>query len=212
MEVKGAENAGKINFMPFALKWQAISESIKDMDFKTLKVMTEQAIYKAFKIPLSFATEEASTMNNKEIARLDLYDNAIIPLARRFYGFMGEKLLPRYPDGENLELKIDEGAIPVLARRKIVETKEKKELGAVSSNEIRAEIGKEGIGAEGDIIYQPSNLVQIGTDEFTADNRKKPAKKKESDIAYEKAYFRKMLMDQGYEKDYINKCLEEQYE
>lgn len=211
-EVKGAENAGKINFMPFAIKWQAISESIKDMDFETLKTMTEQAIYKAFKIPLSFATEESSTMNNKEIARLDLYDNAIIPLTKRVYNFLDEKLLPRYPNSENLKLIVDESAIPVLARRKIVETKEKKELGALSINEIRAEIGREGIGAEGDIIYQPTNLVPIGTDEFVDDNRKKPAKRKNEDIAYEKALFRKVLIDQGYGKDYIDKCLKEHCE
>jgi len=238
LKMKGSQNAGRISFLPFNLKWQAVSESIKDMDFEGLRATTEQAIYKAFKIPLSYATEEASTMNNKEIARLDLYDNAIIPLGNRIWKFIGEKLLPRYPNGENLELIIDKSKISVFLNKTVKETKDKKDLGALSINELRAEIGKESIGAEGDIIYQPGNLVPVGVDQFTDDNRDKPSKEKDiADlltekhgsklssklsivlneeiknhyILKEKAYFRKMLIDQGYEKDYIDKCLREHY-
>ncbi len=211
-EIKGAQNAGKINFLPFNLKWQAISESVKDMDFDKLKNATEQAVYKAFKIPLTFASNEAGTFNNKESDKLSLYDDAVMPLVKRMYSFLGKKLLPRYPDSENLELCVDENEISVLARRKVDVANEKKKLGALSINELRTEIGKEAIGTEGNIIYQPSNLLPIGTDQFTSDNRETPAKKKERDIPYEKAYFRDMLIKQGYDKDYINKCLKGQYE
>jgi len=210
-EIKGAQNAGKINFLPFNLKWQSISESVKDMDFGTLKNMTEQAVYKAFKIPLTLASNEAGTFNNKETDKLSLFDDAIMPLVRTTYSFMGNKLLPRYPNSENLELCVDESEISVLARRKIDEANEKKKLGALSVNELRTEIGKEAIGVEGDIIYQPSNLLPLGTDQFTSDNRETPAKKKEQEIALEKAYFRKMLMEQGHNRDYIDKCLKEHY-
>ncbi len=213
-EIKGAQNAGKINFLPFNLKWQAISESVKDMDFDKLKNATEQAVYKAFKIPLTFASNEAGTFNNKETDKLSLYDDGIMPLLRRMYSFLGVKLLPRYPDSENLELCIDENEISVLARRKVDVANEKKKLGALSINELRTEIGKEAIGTEGDIIYQPSNLIPAGTDQFTSDNRETPAKKKEREIGLilqEKAYFRKMLMEQGHNKDYIDKCIKEHY-
>lgn len=210
-EIKGSENAGKINFLPFNLKWQAISESIKDMDFKTLKTMTEEAVYKAFSIPLTFASNDAGTFNNKASDKLTLFDDAVIPLTKRIYSFVGTKLLPRYPNSDNLELKVDQSEIPVLARRQIAVTKEKAELGALSTNEIRTEIGKETIGKEGDIIYQPANLVPLGTDKLTSDNRDKPARRKADDLLKEKAYFRKMLCEQGYGKEYIDKCLKEQY-
>ena len=78
-------------------------------------------------------------------------------------------------------------------------------------NELRRDIGEESIGAEGDIIYQPTNLIPIGTDQFTSDNRETPAKKKEQEIALEKACFRDVLVKQGYDKEYIDKCLKEHY-
>lgn len=215
LEIKGAQNAGKIMFLPFNLKWQAISESIKDMDFETLKTLTEKAVYKAFGIPLTFVTDEASTMNNKQVAREDLYDYTIIPLVKRCYSLIGEKLLPRYDNGENLKLIIDENQIPVLANRKVRLTKEKKELGALSINEIRSEIGKEGIGAEGDVIYQPSNLVPIGTDQFTQDNLDKPTK---SRSGKDMAEFIRVMQEQKdlkggrlYSIAYINQCVKEYY-
>ncbi len=218
-EIKGAQNAGKINFLPFNLKWQAISESVKDMDFDKLKNATEQAVYKAFKIPLTFASNEASTFNNKQVDTLSLYDDAIMPLGNTQYSFIGNKLLPRYPNSENLELRIDESEISVLAERKLDVTLKKKQLNVSAANEIRRDVGEESYGAAGDIIYQPANLVPVGTDQFTSDNRETPAKKKELDKEREielrlkeRVFFRKMLMEQGYNKDYIDKCLKEHYD
>lgn len=215
-EIKGAQNAGKINFLPFNLKWQAISESVKDMDFDKLKNATEQAVYKAFKIPLTFASNEAGTFNNKETDKLSLYDDAIMPLARRMYNFIGNKLIPRYPNSENLELCIDESEISVLAERKLNIALKKVKLNVFSDNEIRRDVGEESYGPEGNLIYKPTNLVPVGTDQFTSDNRETPAKKKERDIAYEKAcekaYFRDMLIKQGHSKEHIDKVIKEHYE
>ena len=86
------------------------------------------------------------------------------------------------------------------------------DTGALTIDEIRTLMGKEALDSGGDIVYQPMNLVPVGTDGFTDDNRQKPARSKADDIAMQKAYFRKMLMDQGYDKEYIDKCLKEQYE
>ncbi len=216
LEIKGAQNAGKIMFLPFNLKWQAISESIKDMDFETLKTLTEKAVYKAFGIPLTFVTNEASTMNNKQVAREDLFDYTIIPLVKRCYSLIGEKLLSRYDNGENLKLVVDENQIPVLANRKVRLTKDKKELDVLTKNEIRGEIGREGIGAGGDIVYQEANTVPVGTDQFTEDNLDKPSK---SRLAQDKAEFIKIMQEQKdlkgnrlYTVAYINQCTKEYYD
>ncbi len=207
--LKGSSNAGRINFMPFKINWQPMSESIKDMDFKNLKVMTEQSIYKAFNVPLSFATEESSTMNNKNIARLDLYDDAVLPLVKLTNQFLTEKILKtRYKDGADLTLTYDEFTIEPLRERKLQDAERKNKLNKFSANEIRRDLGEEAfIG--GDTIYQPMNLVPIGQDQFTADNRETPSKSQSLQDAnnFEKEYYIKQMLKKGYKLEDIERNL-----
>jgi len=74
---------------------------------------------------------------------------------------------------------------------------------------------QKGIGAEGDIIYQPSNLVPIGTDQFTQDNIDKPTK---SRSGKDMAEFIRVMQEQKdlkggrlYSIAYINQCVKEYY-
>ena len=43
-------------------------------------------------------------------------------------------------------------------------------------NEIRTKLGYESLPIGGDTIYQPLNLVPVGQDGFTSDNRESPSK------------------------------------
>jgi HK97 family phage portal protein len=201
-EIKGAQNAGKIAMLPFKLKWQSLSENIKDMDFKSLKEMTEACIYKAFDYPLTFIDEKSSTMNNKNIARLDLYDNAILPLVKWRNEFYTNKILrTRYKNSENLILTYDEFTIEALRERKLQDAERKDKLNKFSANEIRRDLGDESF-VGGDTVYQPANLVPIGQDRFTADNRETPAKN------FEREYYIKQMTKKGYKLEEIEKDLD----
>jgi len=207
--LSGAANAGQTIFLNGDFDWKQLSESIKDMDFATLKSQTEQSIYKALKVPLTFATESASTMNNKEIAKLDLYDNTVIPLAKILYSFLGNLLLPRYAGSEELILTYDESDIDALKSRQVDNTLKLSQSGVLTINEIRTKLGYESLEG-GDNIYQPASLASIASDLFTEDNRNKPND--------EKARFIEVMMRQKdlkgnrlYSDQEIKESIEEYY-
>lgn len=202
-ELKGASNAGKIAMLPFKLKWQSLSENIKDMDFKSLKELIEKCVYKAYNFPLTYVDEQSSTMNNKNVARQDLYDDAILPLVKWRNQFFTNKILrTRYKNSENLVLTFDESAIEPLRERKIYEAERKTKLNVFTANEIRRDLGEEAI-IGGDVVYQPANLVPIGQDRFVSDNREKPSK------SFEKDYYIAQMLKKGYKLEEIKKDLDD---
>ena len=78
-------------------------------------------------------------------------------------------------------------------------------LGIISMNEGRDEIGRETIGPDGDIIFQPSTLVPVGRDQFTEDNAKKPQPR----VRTSKSKFVEIMKKYGYSEDDIEKAWKE---
>ena len=112
---------------------------------------------------------------------------------------MTRKILQtRYKDGADLTLTYDEFTIEPLRERKLQAAERKNKLNKFSANEIRRDLGEEAfIG--GDTIYQPMNLVPIGQDQFTADNRETPSK------SFEKEYYIKQRLKKGYKLEDIER-------
>ena len=175
--LSGATNAGSATFLSGDFDWKQMSESIKDMDFATLKQQTATAIYNALKIPLPMVSPDNMTLANMETAKINFYDNTILPLMKTIYNFLGQLLLPRYPNGENLELTFDEAAIEALEPRQVNNTLKLSQSGVLTTNEIRSQLGYEDLEG-GDTLYQPTTLAPIASDVFTDDNREQPAKEK----------------------------------
>lgn len=195
---KGQDNAGReMGLINGNIEVKDLSTSAKDMDYANLKLQTAAAIFNAYKIPLPLVSQEHMTLSNFDSSRVFLYDNATLPFAKKAFSFFQEKILSRFPDSENLEVIFDEAEIPALAMRKIENAKKLRETGLLTINENRAKLGLESIGEEGDIIYQPTNLIPVGVDQFTEDNRKVPARKKEVSST-EKEHFRQIM---GNKKD-----------
>jgi len=118
------------------------------------------------------------TFSNMDASKYAYYDNAVIPVLKRLLKFLSAKLLTRYAGTEELEYSFDESAIEALETRKFENAKIASQTGVLSDNEIRAMIGYEAISG-GDAIYKPANLVPVGEDINTEDNRDEPMAKSE---------------------------------
>lgn len=165
----GAENAGRPALLESGLNWQEMGLSNKDMDFMALKKEVTTTIYKRLKIPLPMISEDTMTMANMETAKLNFYDNAIIPLANRIYAELTNFLIPRYEKDSNLEISFDIGEIPALEPRRNAQLMLKKELNIFTINELRAETGAEPLEG-GDDLYGSVGEVPIASKE--EDNNK----------------------------------------
>lgn len=175
-KLKGSTNTGRPLLINSKTSIQQLSQNAKDMDFAGLKKDTMTAIYNCLKIPLAMVSQDSSTFNNLESSRYAFYDNNIIPLINIVFTHLTRNVLSRYPNSENLELTYDPSQIEAISDRIKNEVRLDYEKGLLTRNEARAEIGKEQIGVEGDVFYQPMNLIPVGTDPSTEDNRESNAK------------------------------------
>ena len=155
----GAGNAGRSIVLENGLNFKEASQSNKDMDFANLKDKVTMQIYKNLKIPLPLVNESVMTLANLEASSLLLYDNAVLPLAKRIFSELTRFLMPRYPNSENLILWFDDSKISALEPRRLTNLKQKVDLGVLTTNEIRADIQLPPFSSGGDELYQAANLI-----------------------------------------------------
>lgn len=191
--VAGAENSGKPIGIVGKVKIEKFSESIRDMDFDRLKVVTSNKIAQVLKIPLPLINENSMTYSNFSQSQLALYDNCVLPIAKKFIAFLNNRLL-RILGEVNYKLTIDESAISALELRKIELANSYSKTNAMTINEVRTMLGYEALAEGGDVIYQPQNMVPIGKDGYTIDNRESPT---------EKAFLYTSLKEQGFSENEI---------
>jgi len=158
----GSNNAGSSIILEGGGGYKEMSISPKDMDFPTLKKTTTEAIFRRYKVPLALVSTESMAESTMETSSLMLYDNAVLPMARRLLAEITRFLGPRFkmPDNQRLIPFMDD--ITALQIRRIKEVKNKKEVGVFTVNEIRNVMGAEGVGDDGDDVYIASNLVKLG--------------------------------------------------
>lgn len=190
--ISGSTKAGK----PFAITAKArvekFSESTKDMDFENLKKSTKNIIAQCLKIPLPLLNDTTMTYSNYSTAQYAFFDNCVLPFAQVIIDFFNDKILPLLRE-DKYKLAIDKASIGALEERKLATVKSYADAGVFTINEIRAIAGKEAVES-GDIIYQPQNLIPVGTDRYTQDNRETPS---------DKAFFITLMKEQGYNDNEI---------
>jgi HK97 family phage portal protein len=192
--IAGAKNSGRPVAILGKVKIEKFSESIRDMDFDRLKAVTTNKIAQILKIPLPLINENSMTFSNFSQAQLSLYDTCILPIAKKFLAFLNNRLLPILGESK-YKLVIDESAISALELRKIDVAGSYGKTNALTINEIRTMLGYEALSEGGDVIYQPQNMVPIGKDGYTVDNREAPT---------EKAFFISLLKEQDFDNETIN--------
>lgn len=162
--VSGSENAGRILVSDGTKStFKEMSQTNKDMDFANLKKDITSVVYNNYDIPLPLISMDAMTYSNYAIALLALYDNAVLPLTNRLYEELSRLLLPRFNmDLSKFRVFYNTIDISALEPRRIEKAKAYRETNATTTNEIRNIFGLPDIEG-GNIIYQPANVVPMGT-------------------------------------------------
>lgn len=158
----GAENAGNV-IVGSDIDFKEIGISPRDMDFMNLKKNVTTTIFNRYKVPLPLVMPEQMTLANMDSAKLNLYDNAVLPFANRMFAELTAFLGQRFGMAENAKLVPFLDTITALRPRNMATLKLRKDLGSLTINEIRAELGLEPIPIGGDSVFIPGNLVPAGT-------------------------------------------------
>lgn len=167
---KGVNNAGRPMLLEGDFEWKEMGMSPKDMDFLAQANMTAKDIALCFGVPSQLiGIPDAQTYANVQEARLALYEETIIPLARRVESDLNEWLVPAF--GDDITVKYDIDAIPAMTerRRRVYEnvTSAVRD-GIISRNEARERLGLEPISG-GDEVFIAANLFPLGGPEVAED-------------------------------------------
>lgn len=196
VKFKGPANAGRPLLLEGDFDWREMGLSPKDMDFLQQRNMAAKDIALCFGVPSQLiGIPDSQTYSNVQEARLALYEETIMPLARRIQSDLNEWLSPTY--GDDIRIEYDFDAIPAMVerRRRIYEnvTQAVRE-GIISRNEARERLGLEPITG-GDDVYIAANLFPLGTTETA------PAEGQEAEQDGKDAYGMDAEAKQEVEKD-----------
>lgn len=113
---QGTGNAGRPLVVSGDVDWKATGFSPVDMDFNEGKLDAARDICISFGVPHILIVPGASTFNNVREARLELYEQTILPILEKSCAHLNAWLLPQFGDG--LRLSVDLDGIPALALRR----------------------------------------------------------------------------------------------
>ena len=196
VKFKGPANAGRPLLLEGDFDWREMGLSPKDMDFLQQRNMAAKDIALCFGVPSQLiGIPDSQTYANVQEARLALYEETIMPLARRVQSDLNEWLAPIY--GDDIHIEYDFEAVPAMVerRRRVYEnvTQAVRE-GIISRNEARERLGLEPITG-GDDVYIAANLFPLGTTETA------PAEGQEAEQDGKDAYGMDTEVKQEVEKD-----------
>lgn len=155
---QGAGNAGRPMLLEGGLKWQAMALTPAEMDFAGLKEAAAREIALAFGVPpVLLGLPGDSTYANYREANRALWNQSIIPLARKILDALAQGLRPFFDD---LTLDLDLDAIPALA-----EDRERlwAQVGAADFLTIAEKRAAVGLGP---VVQPPEISSETGVTEF----------------------------------------------
>jgi len=166
MKFQGPKNAGRPLLLEGDFDWREMGLSPKDMDFLQQKHMAAKDIALCFGVPSQLiGIPDSQTYANVQEARLALYEETIIPLAKRVESDFNEWISPMF--GDDISVSYDFESIPAMTerRKRIYENVvQAVREGIISRNEARDRLGLEPITG-GDDVYIASNLFPLGSAE-----------------------------------------------
>lgn len=138
----GSENAGKPMVVNGAVDWVEMGLSPKDMDFGEGKDDAARDICTAWGVPHILIVKGQSTYNNVSEAKLELYEDNVIPFLAMVLDELNAWLCPRFGEGFRLEADLD--AISALESRRVARRKSVTDL--VEAEIIDSDEGREMLG------------------------------------------------------------------
>lgn len=171
----GQKNAGRPMLLEGDFDWKEMGMSPRDMDFLQNKHMAAKDIALCFGVPSQLiGIPDSQTYANVQEARLALYEETIIPLAKRVESDLNEWLAPSF--GDEINLRYDVDSIPAMTERRrrvyenvVAAVRE----GIISRNEARERLGLEPISG-GDEVFIAANLFPLGGPEVAEDEGQDP--------------------------------------
>jgi HK97 family phage portal protein len=160
-KLSGPGNAGYIPIWDGGLEWISMGLNPVDMDWLEGKSMSAREICNIYRVPPQLVgVPGESTFNNMETARLMLYEDVVIPLARKYRDKINQRITPKF--GEDLRLELDLDEIPALAPRRTEKWAQINTATFLTTNEKREALDYEKLDSpEGDLVLIPSSLAPL---------------------------------------------------
>lgn len=137
----GPDNAGQPMVLSGNIKWQEMSINPRDMDFARGKEDSARDICYALGVPDILIVPGQSTYNNISEAKLDLWEQTILPTMGVGLGHLNNWLVPQF--GDDLKLGVDLDQVSALELRRTAKRKSVSELyrsGIIDADEARQEL------------------------------------------------------------------------
>ncbi|MDR1361871.1 MAG: phage portal protein [Holosporaceae bacterium] len=113
----GAKNAGRIMVLEGSFEWKEMGLSPKDLDFGAGKTITSREIALAFGVPPAMlGLQESATFSSYREARLELWEDTILPLAELVRQEFGNWFSRKF--GASVEIVFDLDALHALTSRR----------------------------------------------------------------------------------------------
>jgi HK97 family phage portal protein len=167
----GALNAGRPLVLGGNIDWQEMGMTPRDGDFGGMRLDAGRDICSGFGVPHELIIPGQASFNNRAMARLELYEDTVLPLVEKAIGALNSWLTVRYGDG--LRLVPDLNAVSALEPRR--ETKRKGAIegfkaGLLRRDEAREQIGQDKIGGEeGEAFFEGPATADPNSDTGVAD-------------------------------------------
>lgn len=169
----GNSNAGKyIAAHADNIDFKPINATNKDMQILELKTDAEDIIYSKFNIPQPLYKTGSQTYNNYSVAKVSLYDDAVLPLVGDIFGKFEELFKRRGMLESNFSISYSANDIPALQQRTSEWAKNLSEIGVLTDNEIRTELGYDSLSG-GDVIYKPTSMAPVDAAEYDTETTKR---------------------------------------
>lgn len=139
----GPLEAGRPMLLEGGLKWQDMGLSPKDMDWASGQSMSAREIAMAFGVPPQLiGLPDAQTYANFAEARMSLYEDTAIPLAREIVSELTSWLVPQYgEEGESLTFSLDLDDLPALEPKRAAKFDRLARADFLTLDEKRAALG-----------------------------------------------------------------------
>ena len=158
--MRGAESAGTVAVFEGGLKWQPISLSPQDSQWLQSREFQREEICSIFRVPPSvIGIGKKQSYASAEQANREWVSTCLSSWAARLETEAQRKLLT---EEEPFVTEISFDALlrsDMITRFNAFSTG--RQFGFLSVNEIRAEIGRNSIGEEGDVYLQPVNMIPV---------------------------------------------------
>jgi len=157
----GSNNTGRPMLLEGGLEWQQMGMNLRDMDFFNLQMEASKRIIIGLGIPEQMKFSTSATFNNKAEARLEFYENRVIPFTNDILSALTDFLLVNRFGENNLRYVVDMVNVDALAIKRAVRDKAINENTSLTLDEKRELQNQKKIKG-GDVVFTAGGVAIAG--------------------------------------------------